>query len=850
MDVTENKSWFLITITSLASVFIVASFFYLMNKESRYQLKSNDKTLSFEYAYLISPNDSHTLESILVSKEFVDASQKKVATALGNQTYWHRYTVRNHTSQSKELTLFLDNYLITELDIHVFRDGINVGNRYLGNSRWPHDLEHRALPSYNFVAPPNNHTTFFIRSQSDGSANLPFALFFSQDFNNYKQYLFLLWGTLIGLVCVMAFYNVILYIAVRDIVYVYYVGYIITVLLEMGLLHGFIIYLLPNPIVDFFTTYLTVVHYLIIFFGLLFALKYLRFENDDNSDNKIGKFIAYSMLPIALSTSTLPEFVAVQIYFVIQGFIYIFILYLLVRKFKENFSWAKYYFISWMPVYFGGAITPLFLTGYIEYDFWTRNALLIAVMVEASLISMGLASRLRSNEKQILYHVTHDQIFDVANNAMLVQAVRERKNSGNNCYSIVVAEIRNYHTFSPYLTTRQLRDLLYTVAQSVQQGLKVEKLVCIDDSNEALSFSFIAKEGVLGFCVNHINASSIGASLAKINDLFPIHFSSDKMDLSIHCYFGFALSTDGTHPTQVTNKALQVLNTARNDVNAYARYTSWIANEEQRKILLVAELLKAIESNSLELYHQPQISLSENVVCGSETLLRWQHPTLGFIPPDEFVQIAEDTGIIAQLTHWVVRRSFEQHLKIHQQGFVQTSSVNLSVYDIIDDRLCSFVIEQAKKNGVSPNSIILEVTETSNINDTYRFKKNLAKLADEGFKIAIDDYGTGYSSLSYLSEHPIYELKIDKSLITDLAQCTKNELIVNATLSMAKSLKIKVVAEGTEDREVIEMLSKLDCDIAQGYYFSKPMPIDDYLNWLKEQELSAQQKRSRRILHI
>ena len=769
-----------------------------------------------------------------------------MATALGDQTYWHKYTVTNHTSNPEPLTLFLDNYLITKLDIHVFRDGNNVDNVYLGNSRWAYDLELRALPSYSFEIKPHSTVSFYIRSQSDGSANLPFALFKSQDFNNYKHYLFLLWGTLVGLVCVMAFYNVILYIAVRDVVYVYYVGYIITVLLEMGLLHGFAIYLLPIPIVDFFTKYLTVVHYLIIFFGLLFALKYLRFENDDNLDNKIGKFVAYSMLPIAISTSFLKEYVAVQIYFVVQGFIYIFVFYLLVRKYRENFSWAKYYFISWMPVYLGGAVTPLFLTGYIEYDFWTRNALLIAVMIEASLISMGLASRLRSNEKQILYHITHDQTFNIANNAMLVQALNNRKNN----YAIVVAEIRNYHTFSPYLATNQLKALLIKVAKTVQNELGSRKLVRIDQHNRQLPFGFIAKEGVLGFCINHDKADRISQALAQLNDVFPIHYASDKMDLSVHCHFGFALSTDGTHPAHIANKALQILNTARNDVNAYARYTSWIANEEQRKILLVAELLKAIESDSLELFHQPQMALAGNMVCGSETLLRWQHPTLGFIPPDEFVQIAEDTGIIGQLTHWVVKRSFEQHLKINALGFDQKTSVNLSVYDIIDDGLCSFVIEQAQQLEICPTSIVLEVTETSNIEDSYRFKKNLAMLSDAGFKIAIDDYGTGYSSLNYLSEHSIYELKIDKSLITNLADNPKNELIVNATLSMAKSLNIKVVAEGTEDIAVIDMLRNLDCDIAQGYYFSKPIPIDDYLIWLKKRECSVKQKRSRRIWHV
>jgi len=644
----------------------------------------------------------------------------------------------------------------------------------------------------------------------------------------------MLWGTFVGLIFIMVFYNFILYVGVKDVVYLYYVGYMISILTEMGLLHGFIALIYPKPVTFFITENITVIHYCVVFFALNFALKYLRFDQDANRIYKFGRWVTFLLIPFAVSAPFMKEYESAQLYFVIQGFCYVFILYLLSKKIRANFSWAKYYFISWFPVYVGAAVTPALLLGMVEYSFWVRNAMLISVMIEATLIAMALASRLRSTEAKVLYSTTHDQIFDLANKSLLTSSIGEqiRRNTRGYSYTILVAEIKQFHVFSPYLTAEQLIQLTYKTASVIEESFAQLPLLVLDSNKGDLKHAFVFKDGIIGIAVESTEMEEIHEVLNKAETAFPVHFESPTMNVSINCVFGLATSTDAPHPEQVASKALQVINSVKKKSLFYGQYNATAEDKELRKIYLVAELKKAIEENQLQLYFQPQVILESARPCGGEALLRWDHPTLGFIPPDEFIPIAEDTGLIEHLTRWVITKGFEAQVELKSRGHELTLSLNVSTLDIISKPMCQFVIDMAEKLDIDAKRIILEVTETASIFDQENFEINLNQLSNAGFKIAIDDFGTGYSSLSYLSSYPIYELKIDKSLIFNLATSKKDELIIKATLSMAESLNMLVVAEGIENKLASEKLASFNCAVAQGYYFAKPMPLENYVEWL------------------
>lgn len=806
------------------------SFLYSLNEHSSLSIVNGQGDILFTHEYLESSQKNFSIDEVMKSDNFIKIKENLAPAKLG-VSYWHRFKVKNDSTQFKELTLFLDNYVVTEIDINVIRNGILSETLKRGSSRWPTELEQRALPSYSFSLGAKDAITFYIRTKSKGSASLPISIFYRSDFNDYKHYIFLLWGAMVGLVFIMSFYNLILYFGERDIVYLYYVGYILTVLAEIGLLHGYIVFILPSGVVDIFTEYITAVHYFILVFGLMFALKYLKIDQDKNNLYSIGCWFSLSMVPIALTSLLIEEHIAVQIYFTLQGFTYGFITYLLALKYKENFSWAKYYFISWLPIYIAGVITPMFFLGMIEYNFWTRNALLIAIMVEAGLISMGLASRLRSKEQKIIYQMSHEQTLLLANSSLMTKVIKEHilRSDKPFEYGILVLEIINFHGFSPYLTPAQIRALNHRIIKLIQDEVGKNLLINIDNSTHDSSTAFYVKEGFIGFCFKGHDAKKVNCLVSNLEERLPLTYDTKTMSVEVGCVFGIALSNDARHPAQVTNKALQVIATAKKGVGICAQYTEMLIKDEQRKITLAAGLKKAITDNTLQLYHQPQICLKSNRIIGSEALLRWKHPEMGFISPDEFIQVAEDTGIIDKLTQWVITQAFTHHIETTKINIHFTTAINISVLDLVNTRLCQWVINLANTRQVKKETIILEITETAGVEDVQKFKRNLQRLADAGFKIAIDDYGTGYSSLNYLSENPIYELKIDKSLIAELAYSEKNELIVKATITMAKSLGIKVVAEGIENLAVADKLLTFECDIAQGYYYGKPMPFNDFL---------------------
>lgn len=821
----------------LFSVSFILSFLYLLSQSANKAIHPSDTEITTQRYYYESLDDTDTIDSILSSKNLIRVEDNKVPTGFGPQAYWHKLTIQNSSDQSKHLSLFLDNCVIAELDIYgVVGDEI-IDSKFLGNTRWQSDLDLIALPSFDFSIPSKSEISIIIRSQSQGSAHVPMILFHQDEFKNYKDLMFILWGAFIGLVFIMAIYNIILYNGVRDSVYLFYVGYILSILTDMSMLHGFSVFIFPKSVVEFFVNNLTALHYFIIFFGLSFALKFLKFDLDQSNTYKQGSAIAYLLIPFAISSIFIKEYIAVQIYFVIQTLVYLYIFGLLAVKFRDNFSWAKYYFISWLPVYVGGTITPSFFVGTLEYSFWARNALLVSIMMEASLMALALANRLKANEENLLFNLTHETFTGLANSSKMSKVLTEftQLKGPNHGYAIIIADVDNYHDVSPYLNDKQVKSLMENLVCHLTEKIQNLPLIHFDHrTHDCLNTCFLLAEGSLGFAVKQCDLYKIKKAIETTEKSLPILVEAGNMHLFIHCTFGISFYSDGQFPQEVANKAAQAAKSARQMSEPYMQYDESRSKLGHRQIQLAADLQKALQNNELNLFHQPQVCMSDQTTFGSEALLRWQHPKLGFIPPDEFIKIAEDTGMINQISLWVIRTALNQQHTLLAYGFNFHMAINLSALDILNDGICDFIISYTSQLNIPHELMVIEITETMDITDQHRFKNNLDLLADAGFKIAMDDFGTGYSTLSYLCDYPINELKIDKSLIMGLDQAGKNMLIVLGALSMAKSLGIKVVAEGVENEAVLKELKLLECDIVQGYHYAKPMPFDEYVNWLSQ----------------
>ena len=251
---------------------------------------------------------------------------------------------------------------------------------------------------------------------------------------------------------------------------------------------------------------------------------------------------------------------------------------------------------------------------------------------------------------------------------------------------------------------------------------------------------------------------------------------------------------------------------------------------------LLSELRHAVENNELRLVLQPKLSLADGLLCGAEALVRWQHLTRGLVPPMEFIPFAEQTGYVRQLTLWVFEEAARLQPALAAMG-IQRVSMNLSTRDLLDMELPDKLDVLLQRHHVRAEAFCLEITESAIMDDPERAEATLNRLAQRGYKLSIDDFGTGYSSLAYLQRLPVHELKIDKSFVmgmegTDGDKGHKgNTMIVRSTIELAHNLGLTVVAEGVENAAILQRLTELGCDEAQGYHMSKPVPLAALQEW-------------------
>jgi EAL domain-containing protein (putative c-di-GMP-specific phosphodiesterase class I) len=252
------------------------------------------------------------------------------------------------------------------------------------------------------------------------------------------------------------------------------------------------------------------------------------------------------------------------------------------------------------------------------------------------------------------------------------------------------------------------------------------------------------------------------------------------------------------------------------------------------RLSLINDLKQAIPAGQLTLHFQPKLCLKTNTITHVEALVRWQHPSLGMIPPDDFIHIAEQTGQIKALTRWVFITALAQFNTWRTLGIELNIAINIAAKNLKEADFHQFICQSLISANVPAEKVTLEVTESSVVEDPESAIKLLSEFKSHGMKLSIDDYGTGYSSLAQLKRLPVHELKIDKSFIQRLEHDEDDQIIVRSTIELAHNMGLHVVAEGIEDEFALNWLIDHGCELAQGYYISKPKPAIELTPWLLE----------------
>jgi diguanylate cyclase len=258
-----------------------------------------------------------------------------------------------------------------------------------------------------------------------------------------------------------------------------------------------------------------------------------------------------------------------------------------------------------------------------------------------------------------------------------------------------------------------------------------------------------------------------------------------------------------------------------------------------RRLALLGELRRAIEHDQLMLHYQPKVDAHTGQVLGVEALVRWQHPTHGLIPPGEFIPLAEHTGLITPLTHYVLDAALHQCRDWRRAGHELSMAVNVSARRLHDLDFPDEVAATLATWEVPARLLVVEITESTIMADPTHAIQILGRLNAMGVEVSIDDFGTGYSSMAYLKELPVHELKVDQSFVSQMTTSDRDAVIVRSTVDLGRNLGLRVVAEGVEDSLTLQELDALGCDAIQGFYISRPVLPDDLIIWLEQQQLAA-----------
>jgi diguanylate cyclase (GGDEF)-like protein len=311
----------------------------------------------------------------------------------------------------------------------------------------------------------------------------------------------------------------------------------------------------------------------------------------------------------------------------------------------------------------------------------------------------------------------------------------------------------------------------------------------------------------------------------------PVTVEAQPIDIS--ATLGLVVSAGGSSADELMRCADLALDAARREKRALAIYAEALKPAARDQLSLLGELRHAVEHDELRLYFQPKIELRTGRVCGAEVLLRWQHPTRGLLTPVDFIPFAEQTGFIRWLTRWTLDHAMALAAEWHRADAALNLAVNISSEDVGDSRFDSRVASLLSRHQLPPSLLTLELTETGFIEDPRRAVLMLDALASLGVCLSIDDFGTGYSSLNHLARMRVDEMKIDRSFVQSLESDPEFATVLRSAIDMGHGLGLKVVAEGIETASAADRLRDFGCDIAQGYFYAKPMPLDAFTAWMK-----------------
>jgi diguanylate cyclase (GGDEF)-like protein len=429
----------------------------------------------------------------------------------------------------------------------------------------------------------------------------------------------------------------------------------------------------------------------------------------------------------------------------------------------------------------------------------------------------------RLNEHQAL----HDALTGLPNRTLFLdrvgQAIRAARREGH-ALALLMIDLDRFKDINDTLGHHLGDELLRQVGQRFRDTLRES------DTTARLGGDEFA------ILVPKLEENGEAVEIAdRIRRALETTFTVEGLTLEVEASIGIAKfpdhGVDGDTLIQHADLAMYVAKSGRLGFQVYAPAYD---QHSRSRLALLGELRRAIDEGQLVLHFQPKIDLASGQVAGMEALLRWQHPSRTLLPPAAFVPFAEHTGLIRPLTAFILDAALRQSREWRMDGLELNVAVNLSARNVVDPELLWDVSGTLERWQVPPEALELEITESALMGEPVRAMEVLSGLSAAGVTLSLDDFGTGYSSLALLKRLPVNEIKIDRSFVMNMTANESDAVIVRSTIDLAHNLGLRVVAEGVETQQTCDLLVDLECDVAQGFFFGRPMPASDVPRWIKD----------------
>ncbi len=454
------------------------------------------------------------------------------------------------------------------------------------------------------------------------------------------------------------------------------------------------------------------------------------------------------------------------------------------------------------------------------------------------------ARQVRVKQQYLEFAAHHDPLTHLPNRLMFEDTLRrtvQETLESDLKFSIFLVDLDNFKFFNDQYGHLVGDKMVAEVGNRLRTMMRDIDLVARLDGDE---FVVIQRDVDETVCAEEVAARIMSVATA------PYEYRGFTLKTAVSV--GISSFPDDVHVQQdeqmlgeemVNNAAVALQEAKSNGKNQYRLFNEKMRLRLTARIRLEQDLKIAMQDGQFEVYYQPKINIHTRQCTGAEALVRWRHPVNGFVSPEAFVPVAEETGLIIELGAWILQTACNKTRELQELGYDGLNvAVNISAVQFTDGNLLPMVSRALEVSGLSPELLELEITESAVMHDPEEVISSLHELSEHGMMLAIDDFGTGYSSLAYLKRFPVNTLKIDRAFITDISNDNDDVAIVEAVLGLGRHFNMKVVAEGVEDEEQLNFLKSQGCDIAQGYFISKPLSPEQYTHWLERWPFGVQER--------